>query len=273
MAAPPRPICACSTASPRRDGQQLAPRAVRRAARDRAAAGRRVPGDERAGGARPRHRDRRASRRRPLAALPQLTGVPGPAAAGRRDRDRRAGLCRLRPYARTRWRRCSTALRPHAERPARRRLRRRRRPRPRQAAADGPGREPNSPTWSMSPTTIRAARTPATIRRAILAAAPGAIEIGDRREAIAAAIAELRRRRCSRHRRQGPRNRPDRRRARSCRSTMSSSRARRSTAAAPAMIAIRARVVACTRCGYALAPSGRIGASPRGCRASDASET
>jgi UDP-N-acetylmuramoyl-L-alanyl-D-glutamate--2,6-diaminopimelate ligase len=34
---------------------------------------------------------------------------------------------------------------------------------------------------------------PAEIRRAILAAAPEAIEIGDRRAAIAAAIAELRR--------------------------------------------------------------------------------
>jgi UDP-N-acetylmuramoyl-L-alanyl-D-glutamate--2,6-diaminopimelate ligase len=33
--------------------------------------------------------------------------------------------------------------------------------------------------------------TPAAIRRAILAAAPGAIEIGDRREAIATAISEL----------------------------------------------------------------------------------
>ena len=33
---------------------------------------------------------------------------------------------------------------------------------------------------------------PAAIRRAILAAAPGAVEIGDRREAIAAAIADLR---------------------------------------------------------------------------------
>ena len=44
---------------------------------------------------------------------------------------------------------------------------------------------------------------PGAIRRAVLAAAPGAIEIGDRRQAIAAAIAEFRPRRRSRHRRQG----------------------------------------------------------------------
>ena len=69
---------------------------------------------------------------------------------------------------------------------------------------------------------------PAEIRRAILAAAPGAVEIGDRREAIAAAIAELARGRRSGHRRQGPRNRADHRRARCCRSTMRRWRARRS---------------------------------------------
>ena len=38
-------------------------------------------------------------------------------------------------------------------------LRRRRRPRPRQAAEDGPGRRPSSPTWRSSPPTTRAPRT------------------------------------------------------------------------------------------------------------------
>ncbi len=48
-----------------------------------------------------------------------------------------------------------------------------------------------SPTSSSSPTTIRARRSRPTIRAAILAAAPGAIEIGDRREAIHEAVAML----------------------------------------------------------------------------------
>ena len=83
------------------------------------------------------------------------------------------------------------ALRPYVKRQARRRVRRRRRSRPRQAAADGRDRRRRRPTASSSPTTIRAAKSPAAIRAAILAAAPGATEIGDRREAIRAAIADL----------------------------------------------------------------------------------
>ena len=51
------------------------------------------------------------------------------------------------------------ALRPHAARPADRRVRRRRRPRPRQAPADGRHRRRASPTSPSSPTTIRARRT------------------------------------------------------------------------------------------------------------------
>ena len=45
---------------------------------------------------------------------------------------------------------------------------------------------------------------PAAIRAAILAAAPGAVEIGDRREAIRAAIADLRAGDVLLDRRQGP---------------------------------------------------------------------
>ena len=45
----------------------------------------------------------------------------------------------------------------------------------------------------MSPTTIRAAKFPPKSARQILAAAPGAIEIGDRATAIAEAIAGLER--------------------------------------------------------------------------------
>ena len=51
----------------------------------------------------------------------------------------------------------------------------------------------------------------AAIRQAILAAAPGAIEIGDRRDAIGRAIAELTAGDVLLDRRQRPRNRPDRR--------------------------------------------------------------
>jgi UDP-N-acetylmuramoyl-L-alanyl-D-glutamate--2,6-diaminopimelate ligase len=47
------------------------------------------------------------------------------------------------------------------------------------------------PTLGSSPTTIRAARMPAAIRAAVLAGGAGALrEVADRREAIAAAIAE-----------------------------------------------------------------------------------
>ena len=47
------------------------------------------------------------------------------------------------------------------------------------------------PTASSSPTTIRAARIRKQIRAAILAAAKGASDIGDRAEAIKAGIAAL----------------------------------------------------------------------------------
>ncbi len=59
---------------------------------------------------------------------------------------------------------------------------------------------------------------PAAIRAAILAGAPGAIEIGDRGEAIARPIAMLEPGDVLVRRRQGPRDRPDRRRRRRCRS-------------------------------------------------------
>ena len=52
---------------------------------------------------------------------------------------------------------------------------------------------------------------PAAIRRQILTAAPGAIEIGDRAAAIAEAIARLERGRCAARRRQRPRDRSDHR--------------------------------------------------------------
>ena len=53
---------------------------------------------------------------------------------------------------------------------------------------------------------------PATIRAAILAAAKGASDIGDRAEAIRAGICGAAARRCALDRRQGARDRPDRRR-------------------------------------------------------------
>ena len=106
-------------------------------------------------------------------------GRARPARAGRHHGQRRADLRRLRPQARRAGERAGLAPAVHHG-PRHRRVRLRRRPRPRQAAADGRGRDAGSPTSSSSPTTIRARKMPAAIRAAILAGAPGAIEIGDR---------------------------------------------------------------------------------------------
>ena len=145
------------------------------------------------------------------------------------SRARRAGLCRLCPHARrarSRDRRAAAACRRAADR----RVRRGRRPRSRQAAGDGRGRRRASPTSSSSPTTIRAARTPAAIRAEILAGAPGATEIGDRRDAIAAAIAEAARGDIVLLAGKGHETGPDRRRhgaaVRRCRRWRGSARAR-----------------------------------------------
>jgi murE/murF fusion protein len=109
-------------------------------------------------------------------------------------------------------------LRPYRQRAARRRLRRGGDRDRRQAPADG--REAAAANADVVIVTDDNPRSekPAAIRAAILATAPGAIEIGDRAEAIAAAIAMLRPGRCPLHRRQGPRDRADRRQRRRCRS-------------------------------------------------------
>ena len=64
------------------------------------------------------------------------------------------------------------ALRPHTGRAPGRRVRLRRRPRCRQAPADGRDRGAAGGRGRSSPTTTRAPRIPAAIRRAVLAAAP-----------------------------------------------------------------------------------------------------
>ena len=102
-----------------------------------------------------------------------------------------------------RWRRCDPS-----SRAARRRLRLRRRPRRRQTTDDGGDRDRASPIWSMSPTTIRVPRIRRRSAPPILAAAPRRAEIGDRGEAIRAAI-EMLAGRCAVDRRKRPRNRPD----------------------------------------------------------------
>ena len=61
---------------------------------------------------------------------------------------------------------------------------------------------------------------PDLIRAAILSTAKGAKEIGDRAEAIRTAIAGAAARRCAADRRQGPRDRTDRRRPHACRSAI-----------------------------------------------------
>ena len=93
-----------------------------------------------------------------------------------------------------------------------------RRPRRGQAPADGRDRRRRRPTGASSPTTIRAAKTRRRSAREILAAAPGAREIGDRARGDPAAPSPRWNRRCAADRRQGPRDRPDRRRRRHCRS-------------------------------------------------------
>ena len=92
----------------------------------------------------------------------------GAVRAGRRGAGlRRAG--RLRAHARLAGERAAGGA--AADRGAADRgLRRRRRPRPRQAAEDGPGRAPRSPTWRSSPPTTRAPRTP---RRSSPRSSPG----------------------------------------------------------------------------------------------------
>ena len=80
------------------------------------------------------------------------------------------------------------ALRPHVDGPADHRDRRRRRPRRGQARPMGEVAARLSDVVIVTDDNPRS-EDPAAIRRAMLAGAPGATEIGDRREAIAAALA------------------------------------------------------------------------------------
>ncbi len=113
-----------------------------------------------------------------------------PARARGDHRQGRAGLRRLRAYAR--WARGGDRGAQTPCRAADRRVRRGRRPRHRQAPRNGRDRRARRPTSRSSPTTIRAPRTrrasaPRSWRRR-----PARVEIGDRRAAIAAALAEAR---------------------------------------------------------------------------------
>ena len=93
-------------------------------------------------------------------------------------------------------------------------VRLRRRPRPRQAADHGRDRRAAAPTWSSSPTTIRARRIRPRSAPPFWPPRRARIEIGDRaRRRSAPAVAMLTAGRRAAHRRQGPRNRPDRRRS------------------------------------------------------------
>ena len=167
------------------------------------AAGRRLPGRQR--------RLRRwpviatgERRRRAAAALEQLEGVPGRlqhVAGTARGGD---SLCRLRPHARRAEDRAGRCARmPPA---GYRRVRLRRRPRPRQAARDGRASPPAWPTWSSSPTTIRAAKTRPRSAPQILAGAPARARSATAAKRSAPPSRAARRRRAG-GRRQGPRDR------------------------------------------------------------------
>ena len=117
-------------------------------------------------------------------------GRAGPARTGRPQGERRDGLRRLRPQARGAGERAAGAPSDDA-RAARRRLRRGRRPRPRQAAADGQGRGRERRRRHRHRRQSADARSRRRSARAILAGAPGAIEIGDRARGDRRAIAML----------------------------------------------------------------------------------
>ena len=186
-------------------------RGLRPRPRDRAAAGRRFPGVERAGRGRPRHRRRHRGRGRARRACERSKARPGRLElVGTRPTARRS--LSTTPTSPTRSRTCLRRCGRMTHGPPHRRLRRRRRPRPRQAADHGRDRRASTPTSSSSPTTIRASENPAAIRAAILAARPAAIEIGDRARGDPPGDRPCSARATSLRRRQGPRGRPDRRR-------------------------------------------------------------
>ena len=152
-----------------------------------------------------------ATAERVFAALERAEGRQGPARSGRRA-ERRAGLRRLRAQAGCAGEgaRSAAAL---CQAQSRRRVRRRRRPRQGQAPADGRDsgqeRRPRHRHRRQS-----AQREPGVDPRGDPEGrrAPSAREIGDRREAIRSAVAALEPGDVLLDRRQGPRNRPDRRR-------------------------------------------------------------
>ena len=122
--------------------------------------------------------------------LPVLRGV-----RGRMERAARLpnGAVAYVDYAHTpdALERLLTALRPHTTGPAARRFRRRWRPGPRQASADGARRPARLADVAIVTDDNPRSEDPATIRAAILAACPGAREIGDRAKAIGAALNDL----------------------------------------------------------------------------------
>ena len=121
-------------------GPAAGARPVRRASRRGVPGGRRLPGGEPAGRARPRHRQRLGCQqdRRPDR-QPDRRAGPHRACGG--HAGRRRGLCRLRAQARRARSRADHAA-PACGAAAGRRVRLRRRPRSRQAADDGRDRDP-----------------------------------------------------------------------------------------------------------------------------------
>ncbi len=156
-------------------------------AKTAAAVDRRLSGRQRAHRRRAGAGDRRRSGASFRCALAPATRAR--AARTRGDRaERRAGLCRLRAYAR-----CSDSrdccFAPTCYRATYHRVRRGRGPGPGQARADGRAAMAGSDLVIVTDDNPRG-EDAAAIRAQVLAGAPGAREVGGRRDAIAAALAE-----------------------------------------------------------------------------------
>ena len=182
------PRFACSRAGRGRTGRCSSSRSAARAARSRSPLPGRFQADNALVAAALAHGDRSCRTR--STCCRGLTGVRGRMELAARLPN---GAAAYVDYAHTpdALERLLTALRPHTDGPAARRVRRRRRPRPRQAAADGRGRRAARRRRHRHRRQSRAARIPPRSAPRCWPAARMPREIGGREAAIAAALSDL----------------------------------------------------------------------------------